>query len=88
MSWLKTVHSVDVAEALVGSTTVKSHVTTVRRLHTRLRSRLLGLVQGFECTAAEPAPAATQLSGTLTPPIKLPSEKCCRLPEVRGTSQG
>jgi len=58
------IHSMDVADARVGLTTMRSRVTTVRRLPTHLRSRLLGLVQGLECGAAEPTPAAAQLSCT------------------------
>jgi hypothetical protein len=68
------IDSVDVADALVGSTTVRSHVTTVR-LPTHLRSRLLGLLQGLECAAAEPAPAAAQLRGTFMLATKLPDKR-------------
>jgi hypothetical protein len=70
------IHSVDVADALVSSTTVRSHVTTVRHLPTHLYSRFLGWVQGLECVAAEPAPAAAaQLSGTITPATNLPGKR-------------
>ena len=83
-----TVHSIDVADALAGSMTVRSHVTTVRRLPTQLRLRILGFSAGAWMCCCWTSSCSSTTKRYIYARNYVARQTWCRQFEVTGTSPG